>query len=161
MYNRAKAVDYAMEWAHKRNPRYMDFSELGGDCTSFISQCLFAGTGNTMNYTPTLGWYYNSANDRTPAWSGVQYLYRFLTGNKGAGPYAVETDIDSLLAGDIIQLGDENNHFYHSLFITQAETSPSMENILINTHTYDASLRHLNTYYIENIRFLHIAGIRK
>lgn len=160
-YHRAQAIEYATKWAYKRNPRYLDFSEMGGDCTNFISQCIYAGSNNTMNYTPTLGWYYNSAHDRTPSWTGVQYLYRFLTGNKGPGPNAEETDISNVQPGDIIQLGDDKNHFYHSLFIVQTGTPPAMHNILINTHTYDAGFRHLDTYYIEKIRFLHIAGIRK
>jgi len=41
-----------------------------------------------MNYTPVMGWYYNSTYDRTPSWSGVEYLYNFLIGNQGVGPYA-------------------------------------------------------------------------
>lgn len=77
------------------NPRYLDFENLGGDCTSYASQCLFAGCG-VMNYTPTFGWYYNSAGDRTPSWSGVEYLYNFLTGNKKTGPYAREANISEL-----------------------------------------------------------------
>ena len=80
-YNREKAVSYAEKWAFSRNPRYMSFDGIGGDCTSFVSQCLYAGSG-VMNYTPVMGWYYNSAADRAPAWSGVPYLYQFLTGNR-------------------------------------------------------------------------------
>ena len=37
-YNRQAAVDYAREWAFRRNLRYFDFSSYGGDCTSFVSQ---------------------------------------------------------------------------------------------------------------------------
>ena len=40
-----------------------------------------------MNYTPTMGWYYSSGSNRSPSWTGVVYLYNFLTGNKSAGPY--------------------------------------------------------------------------
>ena len=56
-YNRANAVAYAKKWAYGRNPKYYDFSDLGGDCTNFASQCIYAGSG-VMNYTPTYGWYY-------------------------------------------------------------------------------------------------------
>lgn len=58
-YNRANAVAYAKKWAYGRNPKYYDFSDLGGDCTNFASQCIYAGSG-VMNYTPTYGWYYIS-----------------------------------------------------------------------------------------------------
>ena len=50
MYDRAKAVAYAHQWAYSRNPAYYDFSAIGGDCTNFVSQCLRAG-GAPMNYT--------------------------------------------------------------------------------------------------------------
>lgn len=30
-----------------------------------------------MNYTKNTGWYYNSINDRSPSWSGVEFLYKF------------------------------------------------------------------------------------
>ena len=58
-YNRENAVKYAEKWAYSRNPRYYNFDSIGGDCTSFVSQCVFAGS-NTMNYTKNTGWYYNS-----------------------------------------------------------------------------------------------------
>ena len=52
-YDRQAAVDYAHRWAYHRNPNFYNFDELGGDCTNFASQCLYAGTG-VMNYTPHL-----------------------------------------------------------------------------------------------------------
>ena len=54
-YRRDLAVAYAHRWAYGRNPAYFDYEELGGDCTNYASQCLFAGVG-VMNYTPTYGW---------------------------------------------------------------------------------------------------------
>ena len=103
-YNREKAVAYAHQWAFDRNPRYYNFSGLGGDCANFASQCIYEGIG-VMNYRPLYGWYYRSPDDRAPSWSGVKYLYNFLVGNKdGPGPYAAETDLADLLPGDIIQI---------------------------------------------------------
>ena len=49
-YDRQKAYNYAQKWAFKRNPIYYNFDNVGGDCTSFVSQCIFAGIG-IMNYT--------------------------------------------------------------------------------------------------------------
>ncbi|GAE88597.1 hypothetical protein JCM21531_2050 [Acetivibrio straminisolvens JCM 21531] len=97
-YNRAKAVEYAHRWAFGRNPKYFNFDKLGGDCTNFASQVLFAGS-NVMNFTPTYGWYYIDANRRTPSWTGVNYLYNFLVNNKGAGPYAVQSDVKDIQPG--------------------------------------------------------------
>ncbi|HIS96851.1 MAG TPA: amidase domain-containing protein, partial [Candidatus Scatomorpha pullistercoris] len=77
-YDRQRAVAYARRWAYSRNPLFYNFTGIGGDCTNFISQCLLAGCC-VMNCTPTFGWYYRNASDRAPAWTGVQYLYNFLT----------------------------------------------------------------------------------
>lgn len=56
-YDRQAAVEYAHQWAYFRNPQFYDFNSIGGDCTNFVSQCVFAGTG-VMNYTPNIGWFY-------------------------------------------------------------------------------------------------------
>lgn len=43
-YKRNLAVAYAKKWALSRNPKYYNFDPVGGDCTNFISQCLYAGS---------------------------------------------------------------------------------------------------------------------
>ena len=78
VYDRAAAVAYARKWAMTRNSAYYDFENIGGDCTNFASQCIYAGA-KVMNFTPVMGWYYRSAADRTASWSGVEYLYEFLS----------------------------------------------------------------------------------
>ena len=86
-YNRIKATEYAKRWAYLRNTAFYDFQNLGGDCTNFASQCLFAGTG-IMNFTPTFGWYYIDGNDKSPAWTGVPYFYNFMTRKEvSSGPF--------------------------------------------------------------------------
>lgn len=88
-YDRKAAVRYAHQWAFSRNPAFNDYEELGGDCTNFASQCLYAGTG-VMNFTPTYGWYYIDANNKAPAWTGVAYFYNFITRNEiSPGPFGV------------------------------------------------------------------------
>lgn len=79
-YDRGKAREYAEKWAYGRNKKYYDFEKIGGDCTNFVSQCIFAGSGK-MYYDKLIGWYYNSVSDRSPSWTGVEPLYKFLTGN--------------------------------------------------------------------------------
>jgi len=152
-YNRDAAVSYARKWALDRNPAYYNFEEIGGDCTNFASQSIYAGAG-VMNYTPTYGWYYRSANDRSPSWTGVEYLYDFLVSNEGVGPYAREVSRSEAQPGDIVQLG-RNGDWYHTLVIVA--TSPT---ILVCAHTYDALDRPLYTYNYETARFVHIEGVR-
>ena len=159
MYDRQAAVDYAREWALSRNPRYYDFEEIGGDCTNFVSQCLYAGSG-VMNYTPTFGWYFISPDDRAPAWSGVQFLYDFLTSNGGAGPYGEELPLIYAQPGDVIQLSFDGQNFTHTVIITRIPLFPAPAGILIAAHSYDALDRPLNTYNYRTARLIHITGAR-
>lgn len=155
-YDRAAAVAYAGKWAFGRNPKFYDFSKIGGDCTNFASQCIYAGAG-VMNFTPTFGWYYNSVNDRTPSWTGVEYLYNFLTANDGAGPFAEEVSLDKLEIGDVVQLGKATGDFYHSPVVVGFRRGQ----ILIAAHSYDAYNRPLSSYSYEKVRGIHILGVRK
>ena len=104
IYNRAAAAAYAKKWAFGRNPAYYNFDKLGGDCTNYASQCLYAGSG-VMNFTPVTGWFYKTANDRTASWTGVEYFFRFLTENEGAGPFGEEAPLDELEIGDFVPRG--------------------------------------------------------
>ena len=159
-YDRRAAVAYAHKWAYSRNPAYYDFEKLGGDCTNFASQCLYAGTG-VMNFTPTFGWYYRSGGDKAPAWTGVPYFRNFLTREETSqGPFAVEADrLSDLEPGDFVQLrfyGREE--FGHTPIIVQMGSPATLDNTLIAAHTYDADYRPLSTYTFQEIRFLHILG---
>lgn len=158
-YEREKAVAYAHRWAYGRNPDFYDFSNIGGDCTNFASQCIFAGSG-VMNFTPTYGWYYINVNDRAPAWTGVEYLYNFLTTNKGAGPFAIETDIQQIEPGDVVQLKMDKNVFQHTPVVVEVGSPATLDNVLVAAHSNDSDCRPLSTYPIEEIRYLHIEGVR-
>lgn len=155
MYDREKAVAYARRWALGRNPDFYDFSKIGGDCTNFASQVLYAGVGE-MNNTPTFGWYYYGLNNRAPAWTGVNELYRFLITNKGPGPRAVETDIFGIEPGDIAQLDfNGDGIFDHSpVIVDVGRRTP--RTVLVAAHSMDALDRPLRSYPYARVRFLHI-----
>ena len=154
-YNRDAAVAYAHTWAFSRNPAFYDFDGIGGDCTNFASQCIYAGCG-VMNYTRDVGWYYKSPKDRAAAWTGVEYLYRFLTRNQSRGPYAAELPIEYATPGDIIQLSFDGAVFGHTLVVVN--TYPQ---ILISAHSEDSDNRPLDTYVYRKMRLLHIEGARE
>ena len=155
-YDRKKALEYAKKWAYGRNPAFYNFEKIGGDCTNYASQCIFAGAG-VMNYTPVTGWFYRSVNDRTASWTGVQYLYNFLVGNKnGAGPFAEETPLGKLEVGDIIQLGKATGDFYHSPVVIAIER----RKIYVAAHSYDVFGKPLSSYNFDQARGIHILGVR-
>ncbi len=152
-YNRRKAVEYAKKWAYGRNPAYYDFTGIGGDCTNFISQCLYAGSG-VMNYTPEVGWYYISPQDRAPAWTSVEFLYQFLITNREKAVFATEETSEAMELGDVIQLGN-NERYYHSLLVTGIENGE----IYIAAHSFNAYMRPLSSYTAPRKRYLHIGGV--
>ncbi len=158
-YDREAAKAYAKKWAFSRNPAYYDFHGIGGDCTNFVSQCLYAGCG-VMNFTPTFGWYYISLNNRSPSWTGVQYLYNFLISNQGPGPYGEVRPFRDAEIGDIIQLSFDGDVFSHSLFVTNVGVRPSPNSIYVATHTYDAYNRRLSSYFYQEARLIHLLGAR-
>lgn len=157
-YNRAAAVAYAHKWAYRRNPAYYDYEEIGGDCTNFASQCLYAGTG-VMNFTPVYGWYYIDANNKAPAWTGVPYFYNFMTRKEQTpGPFGLETTLARMEPGDFVQLRFTEEIWAHTPIIVEIGNPPTLENTLIAAHSYDADYRPLSTYSFRGIRFLHILG---
>ena len=162
-YDRTRAIEYARRWALDRNPLFIDFTGRGGDCTNFVSQCIFAGCG-VMNYTPTFGWYYRSPEDRAPAWSGVDELFKFLTGaadftaqNGMQGPYGRNAVMaQTIELGDVIQLCNSSGDYYHTLIISDFTDN----DILVCAHTDDALDRPLSTYNYTSLRVIHIDGAR-
>ena len=105
-YQRENAVAYARKYAFSQNPLFGNFAGIGGNCTNFVSQSIYAG-GCQMNYTPTFGWYYISLDDRSPSWTGVEFFYNFIIENAGVGPFGRVATSDELEIGDVIQLGRE------------------------------------------------------
>lgn len=154
-YQRERAVSYAKKYAFGQNPIFGNFRGIGGNCTNFVSQCIYAGSC-VMNYTPTFGWYYTSLEDRSPSWTGVQYFYNFMTQNKGIGPFGSETRLDELEIGDVIQLGNNENGFYHTLLVVGFEG----EDTLVAAQTDDAYARPLSTYTYDFSRYIKILGVR-
>lgn len=160
-YNVQGALEYARTWALSRNPLFYDFTGGGGNCTNFVSQSLLAGS-LTMNPTETFGWYYVSLDDRSPSWTGVRELYEFLLGLGGfapaperVGPYGREVSRERVTLGDVVQLGNAQGVFYHSLLVTGFSDG----DILVSAQSNDALDRPLSTYNYSFERFIHIDGV--
>ena len=162
-YNRERAVEYAKTWAMRRNPLFIDFTGIGGNCTNFVSQCVLAGSC-TMNYTPDFGWYYISEDDRAPAWSSVEYFFDFMTGtplfleqNGGIGPFATVVEREAVMPGDVIQYAKAAGDWYHTVIVTGFDG----EEILVSAQSNDALDRPVSSYRnAVTKRYLHIEGVR-
>ena len=159
VYRRNAAVAYAHRWAYGRNPAYYDYENLGGDCTNFASQCLYAG-GGVMNFTPTFGWYYVSANRKAPAWTGVPYLWNFLTrGQPTPGPVGVPCALEDLRPGDLVQLSFDGASFQHCPVVVSVQNPVTPGRVLVAAHSQDADNRPLSSYDYRAMRCLHITGV--
>lgn len=144
MYDRELAYNYAKRWALSFNPNYYNFSNLGGDCTNFVSQCIHAGLV-PMNFD-RYGWYYLSLNNRAPAWSGVNEFWNFGTSNTGVGLKLTECDLSDLEVGDIIQLYN-GERYYHNLFVTNVDNG-----IRVSAHDNPVFNTPLDSYYFRSLR---------
>ena len=158
-YRREEAAAYARYWAYGRNPDFYDYERIGGDCTNFASQCIYAGIG-VMNYTPTFGWYYISADDKAPAWTGVVFLHNFLVRPEPSpGPVCeVTQELEKAEPGDVIQLIFEGNVFQHSPVVINTDGSRNPSGIQVAAHSYEANCRPLSSYLYQQYRVLHILG---
>ncbi len=115
-----------------------------------------------MNYTPDLGWYYRSLEDRAAAWTGVEFFYNFLVRNvegvgSGKGPFAKEVSLAEIELGDFIQFGRATGDYYHTPVVVGFRGNIP----LVAAHTNDAYMRPLNTYRFERLRCIHILGSRQ
>ena len=156
-YSRNDALIYAKTWAYDRNPKFYDFSNIGGNCTNFVSQCLLAGN-MPMNFSYPLGWFYKNINSRSPSFSSAKYLFNFLTnGFVRRGPIAAETHLSELKIGDIIQLSFDGNNYTHSLIVVEEnELDP-----LVAANSDDTLGKPLSGYNFESCRALNILGAYK
>ena len=152
-YNRNDVYDYAKKWAYGRNPKYYNFDSIGGDCTNFVSQCIYEGY-RQMNYKKVNGWYYINGNDKSPSWTGVELLYDFLTINKGMGPQGKEEIIYHLQIGDVIQLSFDGENYGHSLIVIKNGINP--DTTLIAAHSFDTFGKRVSEYSYKKYRCIHI-----
>lgn len=151
-YLRFEAVAYAINYALNPNPKYRYFELIddnGGDCTNFVSQCLFAG-GAKMNHGNNWSWWYinnNTSNvmDATwsVSWAVAHSLYYYLKNNEETNsPYVKGLEVanvSELELGDLIFYENYNKKIFHSTIITSVSNGIP----LVSQHTYNA----LNVYY--------------
>lgn len=154
-YNRENAVAYARKYAFSQNSLFGNFAGIGGNCTNFVSQCIYAGSCE-MNYKPTFGWYFISLDERSPSWTGVEYFYNFIIENADVGPFGRVVTSDELEIGDVIQLGRDEEGYYHTLLVVGFDG----EDILVAAQTDNAYARPLSTYDYDYSRFIKILGVR-
>jgi hypothetical protein len=79
-----------------------------------------------------------------------------MTTNKDVGPFGRVVDISEAMVGDVIQLQNEENVFYHTLIISQITENE----IFICANSVDSLDRPLSSYTYKSLRAIHIDGVR-
>lgn len=158
-YSRTAAAEYAKRYALVPNRKYIYFGvqeKIGGDCTNFVSQCLYAG-GIPLSYSIKNPWWYNPNNSKicSLSWSVAHSLYWYLAMNnrkKLKGAKGQETNnISDLELGDLI-FYENKGIIFHSAIITGFKTIP-----LVSQHSVDAlNVSYIKPYYVAKTHFVKV-----
>lgn len=148
-FNRSAMYNYAKSNYNKFNSNWGNFEDLGGDCTNFISQILYAG-GAPMDTTGSYTWYYYRMSNRAPSWTGVNQLYTYLINNDYIGPQGKLAGSSEILysmnTGDIVQIDFNYDGIYdHSVAITSYQSGNS-SSTKVAAHTSPAFDKLLSSY---------------
>lgn len=141
-YNRANAIMYAVRWALVENPAwpYFGHGHGGGDCTNFISQCLYAG-GWDMRYgaASPLEWYCwpKRGQGHSRTWASADLFAYCLRNNGRTRP----CQFSELTVGDLVLEEIADYGIRHIMMVTK-KTS---EDIFLSYH----STNYLNTPFKE------------
>ncbi|NMM64735.1 methylase [Clostridium sp. P21] len=148
-YSRSAAVKYAIKYALTPNTKYRYFpliKDNSGDCSNFVSQCLYAG-GSPMIFNKKNPWWYNNTN-WSLSWTLAHSLYWYLKINEESnlqGCKGLEiSDINALELGDLIFYENNKNVIFHSAIITGF----SQNKPLVSQHSREA----LNISYLKSWR---------
>lgn len=150
IYMREKAVAYAKKYALSPNTKeWKNYEEWGGDCTNFVSQCLFEGgipfdhQGKYINDK----WYWYSDYYRTPSFTSATALKDYMLRNTGFGLVVKLGSLQSMELGDIVQLGDLQTTT-HSMLVVDIVKDESDVNVtkdlLIAQHSGVGGIRGYN-----------------
>lgn len=168
-YSGSRGVSYANSYVTNANSRFYTASVSGGDCTNFVSQCLWYGFGaadtqtditNKVRMIPgstySDGWYAGSGGG-SRNWEAVNYFWSYMTSSKSIdtpGPrVSVVSSISSLNAGGIMQIDFTSDGSYdHSVIMVDTATQKFAQhssNIYRFYSDYSGTKRFLNPSYIK------------
>ena len=112
-YSRSAAKNYAHTYVYNPNTNYTNYTNSGGDCTNFVSQCLKAG-----------GWTTNGSwSTSTQSWRVADKLKDYLLSSGRIVPASYP--LSSLEVGDIVQEIESTGRAYHSMIVTKKTITTS------------------------------------
>ncbi|MFI8227861.1 amidase domain-containing protein [Streptomyces sp. NPDC085900] len=145
-YNYPAMAAYAEKYWKNYNTAYRRYNGMGGDCTNFLSQSLYAGgwkqvTASTEDYDT---WYSGSSSD-SDTWIGVNEWSWFTQTAKRTTPLANAYQMD---VGDVLQMDfDKDGSKDHSMMTTYRSGSGVPYVTYHDADTYRRSLSSLIASY--------------
>ena len=165
-YNREKAVAYADRYHHERNPLWYNFTDEGGNCQNYASQCLLEG-GIEMDlygeeqwkcyvedpdYEPEIN-EEETAYGRTRSWVNVGYFYNYAKWNEDRGLVAdVKANLYYAEPGDIILVGNEGPA--HTVIVSRVVNG----HILVDSNSIDMKDYPIEAYTYTGVMLIKILG---
>ena len=165
-YDRTKAVAYADQYYHERNPKWYNFTDEGGNCQNYASQCMLEG-GIEMDFKGDEQWKCyiedpewdpeinedETAYGRTRSWVNVNYFYNYAKWNEGKG-MAAETNVNLYYAqpGDIIIVG--NGGLAHTVIVSKIVDG----HVLVNSNSIDMKDYPVEAYTYTTVMVIKILG---
>lgn len=165
-YDRNKATAYADLYYTRRNPEWYNFTDEGGNCQNYASQCILEG-GIPMDYEGEEQWkcyiedpeYDPEINEeesdwgRTKSWVSVTHFYNYARENNGKGLVA-ETNINIFYGepGDLVLVG--NGSLAHTVIISKVVDG----HILVHSNSIDMKNYPLEAYTYNNVQLVKILG---
>ena len=136
-YNRSKAASYARTYAMSYNPNYPNYGypNGNGDCTNFVSQCVYDGGMPMLVGGTDAHWYIYNEDERSPSWAGADYFMRHWTKVRSSGYYGRAREVliyskdyilqnrntvgNSIAVGDVVlYLDGVDSKAYHANIIS-------------------------------------------
>ena len=165
-YDRNLAVAYADQYYHTRNKDWYNFSDEGGNCQNYASQCMLAG-GMPMDYKGEWQWkcyvedpdYEPLINEddeqsgRSRSWVHVTSFYDYAKENEGSG-LVCDCNVNIYYAqpGDIILVG--NGGLSHTVIVSKVVDG----HVLVNSNSIDMKDFPIEAYTYTNITLIKILG---
>ncbi len=166
-YDRQAALAYADRYAMGRSQAWPDYSDYGGNCQNFASQCLLAGGIPMDTAGPDIWKWYGPdpsestrAEGRSPSWSGVNQFRGYARDNAGFGLAAlVDAPYYSGQPGDLIQMGTADS-LYHTVVIRDlvCDNAGRTVDYLVHSNTNDMENYPASLYGYSVFSLIRIAG---
>lgn len=130
-YNGQAAANYALRHWNNPNPNWCDYTNQGGDCTNFVSQCLLAGgwRQKTGSYCSSSSWFHNgkgkcwntpSVKNYSCSWTQARDFYSYLQASRSASHTHMAYSSIYPRVGDVIQLSS-GGEARHTMIVTRVE----------------------------------------